>query len=96
MVEFCPESGLCVRDNYFKHSCFHKYTRIPRVHDGVEVKNMIDLEVVKKDILHYVQDVRAMIGMGRGLSDHPVVWCKVRLVKEWRWWLELEGSDARN
>ena len=32
--------------------------------DGVEVKSMIDLVLVKKDMLHYVQDVRAVRGMG--------------------------------
>ena len=35
--------------------------------DGVEV-NMIDLVLVKKDMLRYVQDVRAVGGMVRGLS----------------------------
>ena len=38
---------------------------------------MIDLVLVKRDMLQYVQDVR---GMGHGLSDHYVVLCKVRLV----------------
>ena len=32
--------------------------------DGAEVKSMIDLELVKKDMLRYVQDVRAFKGMG--------------------------------
>ena len=41
---------------------------------------MIDLVLAKKDMLRYVQDVRAERGMGRGLSDHHVVLCKVRLV----------------
>ena len=27
--------------------------------------------------------MRAMRGMGRGLTDHHVVLCKVRLVREW-------------
>ena len=30
-----------------------------------------------------MQDVRAVRGMGRGLSDHYVVLCKVRLVGAW-------------
>ena len=42
----------------------HKYTRVARVQEGVEVKSMIDLVLVKKDMLHYVQDVRAVRGMG--------------------------------
>ena len=34
-------------------------------------------------MLRYVQDVRAVRGMGRGLSDHHVVLYKVRLVGAW-------------
>ena len=44
---------------------------------------MIDLLVVKKDLLRYVQDVWAVRGMGRELSDHHMVLCKARLVGEW-------------
>ena len=51
-----------------------------RGQDGVEVKNMIDLVLVKKDMLHYMQDMRAVREMGQGLSDHHVLLCKVRLV----------------
>ena len=43
---------------------------------------MIDLLVVKKDLLRYVQDVWAVRGMGRDLSDPYVVLCKARLVGE--------------
>ena len=39
--------------------------------------------MVKKDILCYVQDMRALTGMGKGLSDHYVVLCNVRLVGAW-------------
>ena len=48
-----------------------KSTRMASSQDGVEVKSMIDL--VKKDVR----------GMGRGISDHHVVLCKVRLVGTW-------------
>ena len=41
---------------------------------------MIDLVLAKKDMLRYEQDVRAVRGMKRGLSDHHVVLCKVKLV----------------
>ena len=61
----------------------HKCTRMVRGEDGVEAKGMRDLVQVKEDLLHYVQDVRAVRGMGRGLSDHHVVLCKVRLVGTW-------------
>ena len=44
---------------------------------------MIDLVLVKKDMLRYVQDMRAVRGMGHGLSDHCIVLCKVRLVGVW-------------
>ena len=44
---------------------------------------MIDLVLVKKDMLCYVQYMRAVRGMRRGLSDHHVVLCKVMLVGAW-------------
>ena len=57
-----------------------KYTRLGRGQDGVEVKSMIDVVLVKKDMLLYVQDMRAMREMGRGVSKHHVVLYKVRLM----------------
>ena len=53
-----------VGNTYFKHKSLHKYTRVTRGQDGVEVKNIIDLVLVKKDMLRYVRDVRAVRGMG--------------------------------
>ena len=35
-----------------------KYTRVARGQNRVEVKSMIDLVLVKKDILHFIQEVR--------------------------------------
>ena len=55
----------------------HKYTRVARGRESVDIKSMIDL------VLRYVQDVRVVRGMGRGLSDLYVVLCKVRLVGAW-------------
>ena len=55
------------------------YTRVPRGQDEVGVKSMIDLVLVKNDMLRFIQDVRAARSMGRGISDHHVVLCKVRL-----------------
>ena len=46
----------------------------------MEVKSIIDLVLLKKDMLIYVQDVRVVRGMGGRLSYHPFVLCKVRLV----------------
>ena len=47
----------------------HKYTRVAKGQGGVETKSMIDLVLVKRDMLRYEQDVRAVRGMGRDLSD---------------------------
>ena len=80
MVEFCAGKGMCVGNTYFKHRSLHKYTRVARGQDGVEVKSMIDLVLVKKGMLRYVQGVSVVRGMGRDLSDHHVVLCKVKLV----------------
>ena len=44
--------------------CLHKYTRVVRGQDGMEIKRMIDLVLVKKYMLCYRQDVRAVKGMG--------------------------------
>ena len=44
---------------------------------------MIDLVLVRTHMLLYVLDVRAVRGMGRGLSDHYAVLCKVRLLGSW-------------
>ena len=73
MVEFGEERRLCVGNTYFKHRSLHKYTRVAEGRDGVEVKSMTDLVGVKRDMLRYVQDVRAVRGMGHGLSDRYVV-----------------------
>ena len=67
MVEFCAERGLYVGNTYFKHKSLHKYTRVARGQDAVEVKHMIDLVLMKKDMLRYMEDVRAVRGIERGL-----------------------------
>ena len=63
VVEFCAEWGLGMINIYFKHKSLHKYTRVPRGQDGIEIKSMIDLVLLKKDMLRYVQDVRAVRGI---------------------------------
>ena len=77
-MEFCEERGLCVGNTYFKHRSVQKYTRVAKGQGGVKTKSMIDLVLVKRDMLRYVQDVRAVRGMGHDLSNHYVVLCKVR------------------
>ena len=69
-------------NTYFEHRSLHKHTRVVRGQHGVDIKNMIDLVLLKNDIMRYVQDVKAVKGMRRDLSDHHVVLCKVRLVEE--------------
>ena len=68
---------------YFEHKSLHKYTREAKGQDGVEVKSMIYLVLVNKDMLHYVQDVREM---GRCISDSHVCvksgWWVHRLIGE--------------
>ena len=44
------------------------------------IESMIDLVLVKRDMLQYVRMVREM---GRSLSDHHVALCKVRFVGTW-------------
>ena len=61
----------------------HKYTRTAKGQGDVETKSMIDLVLMKRDMLRYVQDVRVVRGIGHGLSDRYVVLCKVRLVGAW-------------
>ena len=83
VIDFCAERGLrrlSVSNTYFEHRSLRKYIRVTRSQDGVEVKTMIDLVLMKKAMLCYVQDGMAVRRMERGLSDHRVVLCKVRLV----------------
>ena len=49
----------------------------------MKIKSKIDLVMVKRDMLRYVQDVRTVRGMGSDLSDNYVVLCKVRWVGAW-------------
>ena len=50
---------FCVDNTYFEHKSLQKYTRMARGIYGEKVTSMIDLMLVKKDILCYVQDGRA-------------------------------------
>ena len=65
-----------------------------RGQDGVEVKSMIDLVLVK-DMLYYVQEVISVRGMGQGVSDHHEVLCKFRLVEAWIKRREMVVWDGR-
>ena len=39
-------------NTYFEHKNLHKHARVARGQDEVEVKRMIDLVLVEKDMLH--------------------------------------------
>ena len=72
-------------------------TLVVRGRDGVEIKSMIDLVLVRRDMIQYVEDVRAVREMVRCLSDRYVVLCKVRQehgLRGERWWLGLGGYKA--
>ena len=43
---------------------------------------MIDMVLVKKEMLHFLQDVRAVRGMGRGISDQHVLLYKLKLMED--------------
>ena len=66
-----------------KHRSLHKYAIVAMDRDDVKIKRMIDMVLVKRDMMRYMKDVRAVRGMGCGLSDHHVVLCKVRLEGSW-------------
>ena len=51
MGEFCEERGLGVGNTYFKQRSLHKYTRVARNQDEMAIKSMIDLVLVKRDML---------------------------------------------
>ena len=57
---------------------------------------MIDLVLRKKEMLRYVKDVRTVRGMGRDLSDHHVVLCKIRLVGAWIKRMKVVVGARRN
>ena len=83
MIDFCAEKLLSVSNTYFENNSLHKNIRVARGQGRVEVMSAIHLVLVKKDMLRYVQDVRAVGEMGRGLSDHHFVLSKLRLVSTW-------------
>ena len=58
------EGWWSLGNTYFKYRSVHKYTRVAGGRDGMEIKSMIDLVLVKRGMLRYVQDVRAVRGMG--------------------------------
>ena len=87
---------FCLGNTYLEDKSRHKYTRVARGQDEVEVKSMIHFVLVKKYMLQYIQDVRIAKGMERGLSDHHIILCKVRLRVTWIKKREVGNGDRRN
>ena len=80
-VSVCGDRGLCVGKTYFEHKSLHKYTRVARCQDGVELKTK---EHGRSGAGKEGYDALCAVrGMGRGLSDYHGVLCKVRLVGAW-------------
>ena len=77
------QKGDCVWVIHFKSRNLHKCIRVVRGQDVMEVRSMVDLVLVNRDVLRYAHYVRVVRGMGRGLSDHHVILCEVRLVGAW-------------
>ena len=55
---------------YFKHKSLHEYARVPKGQYRMEIKSMMDLVLVKRDMLQYVQQMRTVRRIGRVLSNY--------------------------
>ena len=69
LIDFSSDRGLCVGNVHFEYKSFIR----TQGKNGVEVRNIIYLAIFKKDRLSHVQGMRAVNGMGQGLSDHHFV-----------------------
>ena len=67
---------------YFEDKSLHKYSRMTRGQNGVDVMSMIDPVLVKKDMMHYALDMRAVEEWDEA-SQIFIVLCKVRLGVAW-------------
>ena len=63
MIGFCAESVLGLAIKYFMHKFLYMYINVVRGQKVVEGTSMIDLMQVKKNMLHYVQDLMIVKGM---------------------------------
>ena len=64
MKEEWLNSVLKSGNKYFKQKSLHKYNRVARGQDKTQVKSMIDLVLIKKGMLSFVQVVRTVRRMG--------------------------------
>ena len=50
VVDFCADRGMCIANTHFRHKDIHKYTWRGK-RGGTECRSLIDLVLVKKDML---------------------------------------------
>ena len=48
---------------HFRHMYVHKYTRVARDQDGMKVKVMINLMLIKRDMLKCVHVIKTVRGL---------------------------------
>ena len=81
MVDFCAESELSVNiSTHFKHKYIHKSITVETSRVGMELKFMIDLVIIKTDILKYVYVVKMIRQLGLGISDNTKLLFKLKTV----------------
>ena len=80
MISALKEGYVWVIHTSSKRVCIN--TQKWRGQNGMKVMNIINLALVKRDLLRHEPEMKAGRGMGQGLSDHHVL-CKVRLVGAW-------------
>ena len=71
---FVPK-GTCASVTHYEHNNIHKYSRVGRGQDGMEVMSKIDL--LLGGMLKYVLDVKTLMGMERSKLGHSVALCKM-------------------
>lgn len=80
-LDTCRDTRMFNEDINFKHKCIHKYTWY--ITSGVmTVKSLIDIVLVRKNMLKWVNDVKTVKGL-RCLNeerlDRMIVLWKIRL-----------------
>lgn len=66
----------------FDHKSVHNSTRIGNGRDGIEIKLMIYLVLVKKKVLKCVLDPKSKMELGMEISDYYYFFlCKTKLVE---------------
>ena len=94
VVDFCADRGMCIANTHFRHKAIHKYTWRGK-RGGTECRSLIDLVLVKKDMLRDIVDVKALRGLNGGVSDHMIVLCKLKLIGAWVKKRELDCNVGR-